>query len=93
MRILHAVPAALRRACGQWGPYVLLELLLPGGTLMALLLYLHQRLRAARGHGPACGAARAPAVAVLRVPLAHQGLRAVRRLAPPRRATCRVAAC
>jgi hypothetical protein len=25
------------------GPYVLMELLLPGGTLFALLLFLHQR--------------------------------------------------
>lgn len=28
------------------GPYVLLELLLPGGTLFALLLYLYQRRQA-----------------------------------------------
>jgi hypothetical protein len=25
------------------GPYVLLEAVMPGGTLMALLLYLHRR--------------------------------------------------
>ena len=25
------------------GPYVMLELVMPGGTLMALLLYLHRR--------------------------------------------------
>lgn len=27
------------------GPYVLLEAVMPGGTLMALLLYLHRRAR------------------------------------------------
>jgi hypothetical protein len=27
------------------GPYLLLEILLPGGTLLALLLFLHQRRR------------------------------------------------
>jgi hypothetical protein len=36
----------LRRIGGRLGPYVLLELLLPGGTVLALLLFLHQRLKA-----------------------------------------------
>lgn len=36
----------LRRLGVKLGPYVLLELLLPGGTLFALLLFLHQRLKA-----------------------------------------------
>ena len=27
------------------GPYVALELIMPGGTLMALLLYLHRRTK------------------------------------------------
>ena len=27
------------------GPYVLLEAVMPGGTLMALLLYLHRRTK------------------------------------------------
>jgi hypothetical protein len=39
----------LRRIGGKLAPYVLLELLLPGGTLFALLLFLHQRLRASAG--------------------------------------------
>ena len=39
----------LRRVGGKLGPYVLLELLLPGGTVFALLLFLHRRLKA----GPA----------------------------------------
>ena len=29
------------------GPYVLLEAVMPGGTLMALLLYLHRRTKCA----------------------------------------------
>jgi hypothetical protein len=33
----------LRRLLARVGPYVLIELLLPGGTLVALLLYLHSR--------------------------------------------------
>ena len=37
-RILKSLPGL--KACG---PYILLELLLPGGTLFALLLWLSQR--------------------------------------------------
>ena len=33
----------LYRSGTRLGPYVLLELLLPGGTLFALLLFLYQR--------------------------------------------------
>ena len=33
----------LRRFGAKLGPYVLLEVLLPGGTLFALLLFLYQR--------------------------------------------------
>lgn len=33
----------LRRSCARLGPCVLLGLLLPGGTLFALLLFLYQR--------------------------------------------------
>jgi len=33
----------LRRSGARLGPYVLLELLLPGGTLLALLFFLYQR--------------------------------------------------
>jgi hypothetical protein len=38
--------APLRQVGARLGPYVLLELLLPGGTLFALLLFLHQRVKA-----------------------------------------------
>jgi hypothetical protein len=33
----------LRRVLPRMGPYLLLEILLPGGTLVALLLYLYRR--------------------------------------------------
>ena len=34
---------ALGKLAQKAGPYLLLEMILPGGTLVALLLYLHQR--------------------------------------------------
>jgi hypothetical protein len=37
--ILRPATLALRRL----GPYALLELLMPGGTILALLLYLYRR--------------------------------------------------
>jgi hypothetical protein len=51
MRYVHPALARLHAACRRVGPYVLLEMLLPGGTLMALLLYLFQRARATGGLG------------------------------------------
>jgi len=33
----------LQRAGGKFGPYLILELVMPGGTLLALLLFLHRR--------------------------------------------------
>jgi hypothetical protein len=33
----------LRRMGRKLGPYVMLELLMPGGTLLALLLFLYRR--------------------------------------------------
>jgi hypothetical protein len=33
----------LRRAGRKLGPYLLLEILMPGGTLLALLLFLYRR--------------------------------------------------
>ena len=51
MRYVHPALASLPGACRRFGPYVLLELLLPGGTLMALLLFLVQRLRETGGPG------------------------------------------
>ena len=43
---MHRVVSALEmlRRYGQTlGPYLMLEILLPGGTLLALLLFLYQR--------------------------------------------------
>ena len=33
----------LQGAGGRFGPYLILELVMPGGTLLALLLFLHRR--------------------------------------------------
>ena len=35
--------AMLRRLVQEFGPYLMLEILLPGGTLLALLLFLYRR--------------------------------------------------
>lgn len=42
-RILVGPLELLRRLVARLGPYVLLELLLPGGTMFALLLFLYRR--------------------------------------------------
>ena len=34
----------------EWAPYLALELVMPGGTVMALLLYLRRRRVAAAAH-------------------------------------------
>jgi hypothetical protein len=39
----------LRRAGRKLGPYLLLEILMPGGTLLALLLFLYRRHRLPAG--------------------------------------------
>jgi hypothetical protein len=38
--------ARVRRAGQKLGPYLMLEILMPGGTLLALLLFLYQRRKA-----------------------------------------------
>jgi hypothetical protein len=43
MEALAIVAGALRRWGRAFGPYLMLEILLPGGTLLALLLYLYRR--------------------------------------------------
>ena len=43
MEILIAGLETLRRLLPRLGPYVLVEIVLPGGTLLALLLYLYRR--------------------------------------------------
>lgn len=43
MEIVVLILGALRRAVQRIGPYLLVELVLPGGTLLALLLFLYRR--------------------------------------------------
>lgn len=43
VRIATSILGMLRRLGGEFGPYLMLEILLPGGTLLALLLFLHRR--------------------------------------------------
>ena len=43
MPIVTSRLGMLRRLGQEWGPYLMLEILLPGGTLVALLLFLYQR--------------------------------------------------
>ena len=53
-RQLDEVESALRRiiqAARQLGPYAAIELLLPGGSLLAIALWLYRRNRAARRTG------------------------------------------
>jgi hypothetical protein len=43
VRVLFPYLVAARKAVQACGPYLLLELLLPGGTMFALLLFLYRR--------------------------------------------------
>jgi len=43
MRFLARLLSIAREATQQVGPYLALEILLPGGTLFALLLFLYRR--------------------------------------------------
>ena len=43
MRIVMSWLGILRRVGQKAGPYLVLEMLLPGGTLLALLLFLYRR--------------------------------------------------
>lgn len=43
MKILVLGLEMLRRLLPRVGPYLLVEIVLPGGTLVALLLYLYRR--------------------------------------------------
>lgn len=45
MEIVIAGVEILRRALQRMGPYLLVEVFLPGGTLLALLLFLYRRRR------------------------------------------------
>ena len=43
MQIVYSYLGILRRFGQKFGPYLMVEMLLPGGTLLALLLYLYHR--------------------------------------------------
>ena len=43
MRIVISRLGLVRRFGQKLGPYLMLEILMPGGTLLALLLFLYQR--------------------------------------------------
>ena len=45
MRIVISWLNMLRKVGQKTGPYLMLEILLPGGTLLALLLFLYRRRR------------------------------------------------
>jgi hypothetical protein len=45
MRIVRSFWGNVCRWSRAAGPYLLIEMLLPGGTLVALLLFLHRRAR------------------------------------------------
>jgi hypothetical protein len=51
MRIVTSWFGILRRIGQKAGPYLMLEMLLPGGTLLALLLFLWQRRKPEIGRG------------------------------------------
>ena len=51
MQIVMNWLGILRRVGQKAGPYLMLEMLLPGGTLFALLLFLWQRRRPDIGRG------------------------------------------
>lgn len=57
----------LRRLAQKLGPYVLLELLLPGGTLVALVLFLYRHGRLPAPFGPVAASSPKQVVSVLRL--------------------------
>lgn len=46
MQIVMNIMDILRRFGQKLGPYLILEILLPGGSLVALLLFIHRQRRA-----------------------------------------------
>lgn len=55
MELVTNLLTALRRAVQRFGPYLVVEILLPGGTLVALLLLLYRSGRLRMG-GPQAAA-------------------------------------
>jgi hypothetical protein len=52
MQIMLMGLEILHRAGRKLGPYLLLEILMPGGTILALLLFLYRRNRLPAGTNP-----------------------------------------
>jgi len=44
----------IRSSSRRYGPYVLLEVLMPGGTLLAFFLYLYRQRGGSTPHGLTC---------------------------------------
>lgn len=57
MELVTNLLAAMRRAVQRFGPYLVVEILLPGGTLVALLLLLYRSGRLRMGGPPAAALA------------------------------------
>jgi hypothetical protein len=49
MEVLTSTVEMVRQLVSRLGPYFIVEILLPGGTLLALLLYLYRRRKPAAG--------------------------------------------
>jgi hypothetical protein len=60
---LHAAIARVMRSIRSLGPYLAIELIMPGGSIIALALWTYRRRRAARG---SLNAASTAVVSVLR---------------------------
>ena len=75
LNLLETLKAASRKL----GPYVLLEVLLPGGTLFALALFLYRR----QGGGDVQSQALATAATLVTRVRARFGTRATPNAAPP----------
>ena len=71
MRMLEALVATSRKL----GPYVLLEVLLPGGTLFAMTLFVYRNPAAARGYFAKARKAVKRTVAVVRKALRQRASR------------------
>jgi hypothetical protein len=52
MHIVMSWLGILRRVAQKAGPYLILEMVLPGGTLLALLLFLYRRSKSDSAAGP-----------------------------------------
>ena len=60
MEIVEWMAALIRRTVERLGPYLLIEILLPGGSLLALLLFLYRRYRQRYGWRAASGSSALP---------------------------------